>query len=77
MVKTARSPVGLPPAVRENPPIPFVSKVKKLDKADGGEVEKTELIKLEFLMDPANPASKYSRQFVIFKMFVQRSGSSG
>lgn len=67
MVKTARSSVGLPPAVRENPPIPFVSKVKKLDKADGGEVEKTELIKLEFLMDPANPASKYSRQFVIFK----------
>jgi hypothetical protein len=67
MVKTARSSVGPPPAVRENPPIPFVSKVRKLDKADGGEVEKTELIKLEFLMDPANPASKYSRRFVIFK----------
>ena len=30
-------------------------------------MEKIELIKLEFLMDPANPASKYSRQFVIFK----------
>jgi hypothetical protein len=35
--------------------------VKKMDKSD--------LIKLEFLMDPDNPASrsKYSRQFAIFK----------
>jgi hypothetical protein len=30
-------------------------------------VGKTELIKLELLMDPVDPASKYSRQFVIFK----------
>jgi hypothetical protein len=45
----------------------LVSKVKKLDKTDGGEVDKTELIKLEFLIDPANPASKYPSQFITFK----------
>jgi hypothetical protein len=49
--------------VRENPPppIPLVSKVKKMDKS--------EWIKLVFLMDPDNSAldSKYSRQFAIFK----------
>jgi hypothetical protein len=43
--------------------------VKKMDKLDGPEVDKSELIKLEFLMDPDNPAlgSKYSRKFAIFK----------
>jgi hypothetical protein len=48
--------------VCENPPIPFVSKVKKVDKVDGPDAEKSEWIKLEFLMDPENPASgsKYS-----------------
>jgi hypothetical protein len=50
-------------------PIPFVSKVKKMDKVDGPDVDKSEWIKLEFLMDPDNPAwgSKYFRQFDIFK----------
>jgi hypothetical protein len=41
--------------------------VKKVDKVDGHDADKSEWIKLEFLMDPDNPASKYSRQFVIFK----------
>jgi hypothetical protein len=50
-----------------NPPIPFVSKVKKMDKVDGPNADKSEWIKVEFLMDPNNPASKYSRQFAIFK----------
>jgi hypothetical protein len=67
--------------VRENPSIPFVSKVKKMDKVDGPDADKSEWIKLEFLMDPDNPAldSKYSRQFVIFKdaCKFQRIGSSG
>jgi hypothetical protein len=56
--------------VRQNPsPIPFVSKVKKLDKIDGHDVDKSEWIKLEFLMDSDKPAlgSKYSRHFAIFK----------
>jgi hypothetical protein len=38
-----------------------------MDKIDGHDVDKSEWIKLEFLMDPDNPASKYSRQFAIFK----------
>jgi hypothetical protein len=42
--------------------------VKKMDKVDGPDTDKSEWIKLEFLMDPDNPASKYSRQFAIFKV---------
>jgi hypothetical protein len=40
-----------------------------MDKVDGNDADKSEWIKLEFLMDPDNPASgsKYSRQFTIFK----------
>jgi hypothetical protein len=41
--------------------------MKKMDKVDGTEVDKSVWIKLEFLMDPDKPASKYSRQFAIFK----------
>jgi hypothetical protein len=41
--------------------------VKKVDKVDGPDADKSESIKLEFLMDPGNPASKYSRKFAIFK----------
>jgi hypothetical protein len=41
--------------------------VKKIDKVDGTDADKSEWIKLEFLMDPDNPASKYSRQFTILK----------
>jgi hypothetical protein len=43
--------------------------VKKMDKVDGPEADKSEWIKLEFLMDPDNPelGSKYSRQFAFFK----------
>jgi hypothetical protein len=43
--------------------------VKKMDKGDGTDADKTERIKLGFLMDPDNPASgsKYSRQFAIYK----------
>jgi hypothetical protein len=45
--------------VRKNP--------QKMDKVDGPDADKSESIKLDFLMDPDNPASKYSRQFAIFK----------
>jgi hypothetical protein len=43
--------------------------VKKVDKVDGTDADKSEWINLEFLMDPDNPASgsKYSQQFAIFK----------
>jgi hypothetical protein len=51
------------------PPIPFVSKVKNIDKVDGTDADKSEWIKLKIFMDPDNPTldSKYSRQFAIFK----------
>jgi hypothetical protein len=69
MSKFSKSTATLPPSVRENPPppIPFVSKVKKVYKVDGPDADNPEWIKLEFLIDPDNPASKYSRQFAIFK----------
>jgi len=40
-----------------------------MDKVDGHDTEKSEWIKLEFLMDLGNPAwgSKYSRKCAIFK----------
>jgi hypothetical protein len=43
--------------------------VKKMDKDDGTDAKKSEWIRLEFLMDPDNPASgsKYLPQFAIFK----------
>jgi hypothetical protein len=79
MNKFSESAAALPPSVRENPPIPFVSKVKKIDKVDGTDADKSKWIKLKFLMDPDNPAFKYSRQFVIFKYGcnTQWIGSSG
>jgi hypothetical protein len=42
-------------------PITFDSKVKKVDKVNGPDADKTELIKLEFFMDTGNTASKYSQ----------------
>jgi hypothetical protein len=43
--------------------------VRKVDKVDGTDTDKSEWINLKFLMDPDNPAlgSKYSRKFAIFK----------
>jgi hypothetical protein len=40
---------------------------QELDKGDGGKVDKSELIKFDFLMDAATPTSMYSMQFVILK----------
>jgi hypothetical protein len=78
--KVSKSAAAVPPSVHEKtPPIPFVSKVMKVDKVDWTETDKSEWIKLEFIMDPENPASKYYRQFAIFKdeCNTQRIGSSG
>jgi hypothetical protein len=63
MSKFSKSATALPPSVHKNPlPITFVSKVKKMDKVDAPDADKSEWIKLEFLMDQDNPASdsKYS-----------------
>jgi hypothetical protein len=66
MSKFSKSSATFPASVSDNPlppPIPFVSKVKKMDKVDGPDMDKPEWIKLEFLMDPDNLASgsKYSQ----------------
>jgi hypothetical protein len=55
--------------VHRNILAPFDFKVKKMDKVDGSDTDKSEWIKLKFFMDPDNPdsSSKYSRQFDIFK----------
>jgi hypothetical protein len=62
MSKFSKSFAALPPFVLKSlpSPHPFVSKVKKMDQVDGPDADKSEWIKLEFLMDPDNPASKYS-----------------
>jgi hypothetical protein len=73
MSKFSKSSTALPLSVRENPPpIPFVSKVKNVDKVDEPDTDKFESIKLEFLMDPDNPASKYSGKFDIFQGWKPR-----
>ena len=64
--KFSKSMIGLPPTVCENPPIPFMSKARKLENPEES-ADKTEFIRLEFFMDRNNPATKYARHFVLFK----------
>jgi hypothetical protein len=57
MSKVSKSAASLPPSVHKNPPshpIPSVSKVKKMDKVDRTDADKSEWIKLEFIMDPGS-----------------------
>ena len=56
----------MPPTMRENPPIPFVTKPKKVE-AEGADSDKVESIRFEFLVDPSNPATRFSKEFIIFK----------
>jgi hypothetical protein len=60
-----KSLTGLPLTVCENGLISFVSKARKTENSDEN-ADKAEYIKLEFYMDPSNPASKYARHFIIF-----------
>jgi hypothetical protein len=57
MSKFSESSAALPPSVCKNShSIPFISKMKNMDKIDGTDVDKSDWIKLELLMDPDNPA---------------------
>jgi hypothetical protein len=38
-----------------------------MEKVDGADADKTELIKLDLFMDPDKPASNYSQNFANFK----------
>jgi hypothetical protein len=53
--------IGLPVTVRENPPIPFISKARKLENPE----ESGDKTELEFFVDRNNLATKYARHFVI------------
>jgi hypothetical protein len=55
MSKFSKSSASFPPFVNKNLPIPFVSKVKRMDKVFGPDADMSDWIKLEFLMDPDNP----------------------
>jgi hypothetical protein len=59
MSKVSKSSAALPPSMSDNPPppptIPFNSKVNNMGKVDGPDADKSEWIKLKFLMDPDNP----------------------
>jgi hypothetical protein len=55
MSKFSKSSAALTPSVCNYSPPPhisFISKVKKMDKVDGPDADKSEWIKLKFLMDP-------------------------
>jgi hypothetical protein len=54
------------PTMRENPLIPFLTKLKKL-AAEGADSDKVESIRFEFLVYPSNPATRFSKEFFIFK----------
>jgi hypothetical protein len=54
------------PSMRENPPIPFTPNSKKV-KSELTEADKTELITFDFFVDPKNSATKFSKEFLIFK----------
>ena len=66
MIKFLRNQHLMLPALHENPPIPFVSRTKKVE-SDELEVDKTEYIKFDFFVDPENPAYRYYKEFLIFK----------
>jgi hypothetical protein len=75
MSKFSKSAAALPPFVSDNPFHLFNFQGEE----DGPDADKSEWIKLEFLMDTDNPDSKYSQQFAIFKdeCNIQRIQSSG
>jgi hypothetical protein len=58
MSKVSKFSAGLLPFVSKNAPLPrflLYTRVKKMDKVDVSDANKSEWIKLEFLMDPDNP----------------------
>ena len=52
---------NMPPTMRENPQIPFVAKVKKVE-AEGTDSDKVESIRIEFIVDPSNPATRFPKE---------------
>jgi hypothetical protein len=67
MSKFSKYSAALPLSTQKNLPIPFVPKVKNMDKVNGPDADKSKCIKLEFLMETGNAASNYSQNFAFFK----------
>jgi hypothetical protein len=78
MSKFSESFASFPHSVLKNCPVPYVFKVKKVDKADGPNADTTEVIKLDSFMEPEKPEprSKDSKPFPSSRMDIQRIGSS-
>jgi hypothetical protein len=72
----ATSPTSVREKTTPHPVFSFVSKFKKIFNVDEPNTDMYECIKLELLMDPENPAFKYSRQFAISRIDIQMTGSS-
>jgi hypothetical protein len=66
MSKFTKNNAAMYPSMHENPSIPFTPKSKKV-KSELTEADKTELIKFDFFVDPKNSATKFSKDFLIFK----------
>jgi len=52
--------------MHENAPILFVTNLKTLE-AEDADSDKVESIRSEFLVDPANPATRFSKELFIFE----------
>jgi hypothetical protein len=65
MSKLTKHNAAMYSSMREIPPIPFTPKSKKV-KSELTEAEKTELITIDFFVDPENSATKFSKEFIIF-----------
>jgi hypothetical protein len=63
MSKFTKHNITMNPSMRENPPIPFTPKYKKV-KSELTEAEKTQLITFDFFVDHENSAKpSFSRSF--------------
>jgi hypothetical protein len=67
MSKLMKSGNDMLSSICENPPIPLICKPRKKENVDGSNVDKTQLIKLKFFMDPRNTVSKYDCHSFVFK----------
>jgi hypothetical protein len=66
MSKFSKTSAIMYPPMHEKPPIPFTPKSTKV-KSELTEADKTELITFDFFVNPENSATKFSKEFLIFK----------
>ena len=71
--KFTKSMIGLLPAVSENPPIPFISKKRKLDNPEES-ADKTEFIRLVFLWTSTTQLLSMQGVLSYSRMDAQKTG---